>query len=79
MKAPKSIATTQATKNATMMGACMVSGRASVPQSTRRITEPAMAMAAPTEISCPPEAEVTSVMPMARITSSEALFRIVIR
>ena len=38
-----------------------------------------MAMFAPTEISCPPEAEVTRVMPMARITSSEALLRIVIR
>jgi hypothetical protein len=32
-----------------------------------------MAIVAPTEISCPPEEAVTRVMPMARITSSEAL------
>ena len=30
------------------------------------------AITAPTLISCPPEAAVTNVMPMARITSSEA-------
>ena len=35
------------------------------------VTLPAMAMVAPTLISCPPEAAVTSVMPMAKIASSE--------
>ena len=70
---------TQHTRNATMMGACMVSGRASVPQSTRSVTLPAMAMVAPTLMSCPPEAAVTSVMPMARMASSEALSRMVMR
>ena len=45
------------------------------PQTIRRMTLPAMAMAAPTEMSCPPEEAVTRVMPMARITSSEALSR----
>ena len=62
-----------------MMGACMVSGRASVPQSTRSVTLPAMAMVAPTLMSWPPEAAVTSVMPMARMASSEALSRMVMR
>ena len=62
-----------------MMGACRVSGREFVPHSTRSTTLPAMAMAEPTEISCPPEAAVTSVMPMARMTSSEALSRMVMR
>ena len=71
MNAPKSIATTHATRNATMIGACSVSGRAFLPHSTRRM--PAIAIAAPTLISCPPEAAVTSVMPIARIASSEPL------
>ena len=39
----------------------------------RRITLPAMAMVAPTLMSCPPEEAVTRVMPMDRMTSSEAL------
>ena len=65
------MATTQATRNATIMGACRVSGLEFVPHSTRKITLPAMAMVAPTLISCPPEAAVTSVMPMAKIASSE--------
>ena len=37
------------------------------------MTLPAIAMVAPTLMSCPPEEAVTSVMPMARMTSSEAL------
>ena len=62
-----------------MIGACRVSGREFVPQSTRSRTLPAIAVVAPTLISCPPVAAVTSVMPMARIASSEPLSRIVIR
>ena len=69
LNAPKSIATTQAIRKATIMGACKVSGLELVPHSTRRITLPAIAMAAPTLISCPPDAAVTSVMPIARIAS----------
>ena len=42
-------------------------------------TEPAMAAAAPIEISCPFVADVTSVIPIERITSSEAPFRILIK
>ena len=79
LKAPKSMATTKATRKATRMGACRVSGRVLLPQSTRSSTLPLMAMAAPTLISCPPLAAVTSVMPMARIASSEPLSRMLIR
>ena len=71
LKAPNSIAATHATRNATIMGACRVSGLELVPHRTLKITLPAMAMVAPTLISCPPEAAVTSVMPMAKIASSE--------
>ena len=52
-------------------------GLTSPPQRTLRTTLPATAIVAPTLISCPPEADVTSVMPMASIASSEALSRIV--
>ena len=45
------------------------------PQSTASMAEPATAIVAPTEMSCPPVAAVTSVMPMARMASSEPLFR----
>ena len=42
-------------------------------------TLPAMVASAPTEMSWPPQAAVTSVMPMAMIASSEALLRMLIR
>ena len=38
---------------------------------TLSIADPAIAIVAPTEISCPPDAAVTSVIPIARIASSE--------
>ena len=60
-----------ATKNATITGAASSVGRASPPHKTLSIAEPAIAIVAPTEISCPPDAAVTSVMPIARIASSE--------
>ena len=68
---PQSIPTTHATKNATITGAANSVGLATPPQSTLSIAEPAMAIVAPTEISCPPDAAVTSVIPIARIASSE--------
>ena len=49
-----------------------------MPQRIRSITEPAIATLAPTEISCPPDAAVTRVIPIARIASSEPLSSIVI-
>jgi len=70
LKAPKSMATTQAMRNATIMGAWRVPSPP-CPTNTRRITEPAMATAAPTLMSCPPQAAVTRVMPMAKIATSE--------
>ena len=79
LNAPKSIATTQAARKATIIGACRVSGRELLPQSTRRSTLPAIAVVAPTLMSCPPVAAVTSVIPIARIASSEPLSRIVIK
>ena len=45
------------------------------PQSTASMAEPATAIVAPTEMSWPPVAAVTSVMPIARIASSEPLLR----
>ena len=71
MNAPNNIDTRHATKNATKTEVRSVSGLELEPQSTRRITLPAMATVAPTLMSCPPEAAVTSVMPIARIASSE--------
>ena len=53
LKAPHSIPTITATRNATKIGAFRVSGLASDPQRTRSIAEPAIAIVAPTEISCP--------------------------
>ena len=73
LNAPKSIAAIAATIKPTIIGACKVSGRVSVPQSTLSSTLPLMAIAAPTLISCPREAAVTSVMPIASIASSEPL------
>ena len=73
LKAPKSMLTTMPMRTARIRGICMVSAVTWPPQTIRRITLPAMAMVAPTEMSCPPEEAVTRVMPMARITSSEAL------
>ena len=49
------------------------------PTRIRRITEPAIAVVAPTLMSCPPQAAVTRVIPMARMATSEPLSRIVIR
>ena len=40
-------------------------------QSALSIADPAIAIVAPTEISCPPDAAVTNVIPIARIASSE--------
>ena len=71
LNAPHSIPTRHATRKATMIGAFSVSGDGFDPQRIRSIAEPAIAIVAPTEISCPPEAAVTSVMPIARIASSE--------
>ena len=51
LNAPNNIATTQLIKNATIIGACNVSGLELVPQSTLRITLPLIAMAAPTLMS----------------------------
>ena len=79
LKAPQSMEARQPTAKARIREVSMVSARASVPHRSRSITEPATAMVAPTEISCPPEAAVTRVIPMARITSSEALFKMVMR
>ena len=73
MKAPKRADTAMPMSTARIRFICMVSAVTCPPQTSRRITLPAMAMAAPTEMSCPPEEAVTSVMPMARMTSSEAL------
>ena len=77
MNAPRSIDTTTHARNATIIGAWSAAGLTSPPQRTLRTTLPATAIVAPTLISCPPEADVTSVMPMASIASSEALSRIV--
>ena len=70
MNAPKNIATRQAARNPTIIGALRAPSPPR-PTRTRRITEPAMATAAPTLMSCPPEAAVTKVMPMARMATSE--------
>ena len=45
------------------------------PQRAASMAEPATAIVAPMEMSWPPVAAVTSVMPMARMASSEPLFR----
>ena len=79
MKAPKHIATRTLTRKATMMGAFSVSGLVLLPHNTLRSALPAIAIPAPTEISCPPEAAVTNVMPIARIASSEPQSSTVIR
>ena len=70
LNAPKSIATTHAKRNATIIGALSILVLSSFLR-TLRITLPAIAIAAPTLISCPPEAAVTSVIPIARMASSE--------
>ena len=77
LNAPRSIDTTTHARNATIIGAWSVAGLTSPPQRTLRTTLPATAIVAPTLISCPPEADVTSVMPIASIASSEALSSIV--
>ena len=57
-----------------------VSGEMALPLfRTLTNTLPAIAARAPTEMSCPPEAAVTSVMPIERMTSSDAPFRMAIR
>ena len=66
----RALPATQAMRNATMIGACRLPSPPR-PTSTRRITEPAIATAAPTLMSCPPDAAVTNVMPMARMATSE--------
>ena len=73
LNAPKRAVATMPARTARNRGAWSVSAVTCPPQAIRRMTLPAMAMVAPTEISCPPEEAVTRVMPMARITSSEAL------
>ena len=73
MKAPKRAVTAMPMTTASTRFICMVSAEACPPHTSRRMTLPAMAIVAPTEMSCPPEEAVTRVMPMARMTSSEAL------
>ena len=73
LKAPKRAVTTMPTRTARNRGIWRVSAVTCPPQTIRRMTLPAMAIVAPTEISCPPEDAVTRVIPIARITSSEAL------
>ena len=50
-----------------------------MPWSTLTNTAPEIAPTAPTEISCPPQAAVTSVMPMAMMASSLALSMMLMR
>ena len=79
LKAPKSIHTMQLTKKATIIGAWSCAGFGSLPHRTRSIALPPIAITAPTDISCPPDAAVTSVIPIASIASSEPESSIVIR
>ena len=71
---PKIIATMQENANASSTVPTEIDDPAF---STFTNTLPAIAAAAPTLISCPPQAAVTIVMPMARITSSLAPLMIV--
>ena len=75
LNAPKAMATAQQARNAPSTVRMVMSP----PLRTFTKTLPAMAARAPTEISCPPEAAVTSVMPMERMTSSDAPLRIEMR
>ena len=75
LNAPNTMATAQQARKA-----AMTEGTVTVP--LLRIftnTLPAMAARAPTEMSWPPAAAVTSVMPMERMTSSDAPLRMEIR
>ena len=76
LKAPNSMATRQHMTNPPST----VRGEMAPPLfSTLTNTLPAIAASAPTEMSCPPDAAVTSVMPMERMTSSDAPLRMAIR
>ena len=72
LKAPHKADARRAARIASAIGAASLVTDTSPPERIWQHTAAATAMTAPTLMSCPPDAAVTSVMPTARITNSDA-------
>ena len=72
LNAPHNAEAPRAASIASPIGAASSFTETSPPAKIRQQTAAETAITAPTLISCPPDAAVTRVIPMARITNSEA-------